>query len=214
MKSENISIIKYLKSLDIKLPLNNTKYVLVGGYPHKNKIDGGKQFCEELIRDFEKPVKILDCIYARPRELWEQVFQKDITFLKTHLPEESFEIKLAVPKNFTEQVKWADTIYLRGGDTGELIKLLSQIPDWIHELNSKTLAGTSAGANVISKYYYDLSGLKLSNGLGILPIKIIVHWKSDYNSPNIDWDKAYSDLENYKENLPILTLKEGEYKVL
>ena len=66
----------------------------------------------------------------------------------------------------------------------------------------------------MAKYYYGLDSLKLCEGLGLLPVKIIVHWHSDYNAPNIDWDKAYLELKNYKEDLPIITLAEGQFEVI
>lgn len=50
-----------------------TKYILVGGYPHK-ATDGGKALCEELVRGFGESVRILDCLFARPREIWEESY--------------------------------------------------------------------------------------------------------------------------------------------
>ncbi len=76
------------------------------------------------------------------------------------------------------------------------------------------VAGSSVGAHAISKYYYGLDDLKIGEGLGLLPIKAIVHYRSDYNAPNIDWDKAEVELKNYKEELPILTLSEGQFEII
>ena len=58
-----------------------TKYILVGGYIHKAQ-DGGKAFCEELVKGFNenRPIKILDCMFARPRESWEEKINQDIDF--------------------------------------------------------------------------------------------------------------------------------------
>lgn len=42
---------------------------------------------------------------------------------------------------------------------------------------------------------------------------MIPHWKSDYNAPHIAWDSAKDALTAYKEELPVLTLKEGEFVV-
>ena len=49
--------------------------------------------------------------------------------------------------------------------------------------------------------------------MGLLPIKVLVHYRSNYNAPNINWDKAYAELKAYGEDLPILTLAEGEFVV-
>lgn len=128
-----------------------TKYILVGGYPDKAP-DKDKAFAEELINGFEGPAKILDCIFARPRETWEEVFADDKEFFKEHLLNKKFEIQLADPEDFTEQAKWASAIYFRGGRTTPLMELLNKNKGWEKELDGKTLAGTSAGANMMAKY--------------------------------------------------------------
>ncbi len=191
-----------------------TKYILSGGYiTHKSK-DGGKAFCEELGKDFnsDKPVKILDCMFARPVESWKEKFQEDKVFFSKYI--KNFELELADVAKLTEQVKAADVIFLRGGETDMLLKKLNQSAGWVQELDGKTVAGTSAGMDAIAKYAYDLDTLKLTDNLGLLPIKSIPHWRSDYNAPNINWDKAFEALKNYKEDLPIYTIKEGEFVVL
>ncbi|MBI4128620.1 MAG: Type 1 glutamine amidotransferase-like domain-containing protein [Parcubacteria group bacterium] len=189
-----------------------TKYILVGGYLRKAG-DGGKAFCEEVVKDFEDPVRILDCLFARPKEVWSKVFAEDTEFFKTHLPDRNLELYLADPGRFTDQVKEASAIYLRGGETEKLIALLQKSGDWMKSLDKKTLAGSSAGAEAIATYYYGLDALTIGEGLGLLPIKLVVHYRSDYNAPNIDWDRAYAELKNYKEALPMLTLAEGEFQV-
>src|ERR1035437_8716055 len=114
----------------------STKFILIGGFP-KKAIDGGKAFCVELIKGFSEPAKILDCIYARPLEDWNQIFQNDKEFFSKNLPGRSFDIELADPKKFIEQIKWADAIYLRGGDSQQLLKLLTQSKGWLDELDGK-----------------------------------------------------------------------------
>ncbi|MFA6918569.1 MAG: Type 1 glutamine amidotransferase-like domain-containing protein [Patescibacteria group bacterium] len=191
----------------------STKYILVGGYP-KVASDGGKAFCEEMVNGFAEPVKILDCLFARPKETWEKALEDDKMFLARNLTGKEFVLETAELEKFSRQARWADVIYLRGGDEeGTLIEYLSRDGSWLNELDGKVLVGTSAGSDAISKYFYDLDNLKLAEGLGILQIKIIVHYQSNYNSPNIDWDRAYEELKNYEEDLPIITLKEGEYKI-
>jgi len=41
-----------------------------------------------------------------------------------------------------------------------------------------------------------------------------VHYRSDYNSPNIDWDVAYKVLKNHQQELPVVTLAEGQFVVM
>jgi peptidase E len=192
--------------------VNMTKCILVGGYPSR-ATDGGRSFSEELVKGFSAPVKILDCLFARPVESWDQAFQQDKEFFQRNLPSTTLEIQLATPETFLTQMRWANAIYLRGGDTRTLIQKLNSVSGWTKELGGKTLAGSSAGADAISTHYYNLDMLTLEDGLGILPVKVIPHWQSDYNAPHIDWEKSKKTLEAYKENLPVLTLSEGYFEV-
>lgn len=192
-----------------------TKYILAGGFVNKSK-DGGRAFYEEFVKGINnKPVKILDCMFARPVEYWEETFKSDQNLLSQFIKD--FELELATPEKFVEQVKNSNVIFIRGGHTQQLFKLLSQDTSWIQELDGKVLAGTSAGAEVIAKYYHVLSSSRTGDGFGLLPIKVIPHWKSkdfDEIPKNFDFDKALNELKEYKENLPVYTLAEGEFVVL
>lgn len=194
---------------------NMIKYILVGGYVHKAK-DEGRAFCEELIKGIDKkPVKILDCMFARKKEDWQDGIDRDKIFFSKFIKD--FELELAVPDKFTEQVKNSDVIYLRGGYTSPLIELLNKDIGWLKELEGKVLAGTSAGADAIARYYCVLKTHRVGDGLGLLPIKFIPHWKSDYSDDevrDIDWDEELKKIKEYKEELPIYTLGEGEFVVI
>jgi len=190
-----------------------TKLILVGGYVRKAD-DGGKAFVEEMIKGFEEPIKILDCMFARYKEVWNKKFEEDKEFYKAKLPDKNIELRLANPEEFIDQVKWADAIFLRGGSSEELVRALQENIEWTKYLDGKTVAGTSAGADALSKYYYGLDSLDVREGLGLVSVKVIPHFRADYHGWEFDWDRAYSDLENYKEELPILALAEGQFEVV
>jgi peptidase E len=190
-----------------------TKYILIGVYPTKTD-DGGKAFVDELIEGFDQPVRILICLFARPEETWEEVFEKDKAFFASMIRDRKFFLQLAQPGTLKEQVRNADVIYFRGGRTKQLMKRLQEYPGWEEELEGKTVAGTSAGVNFLANYYYSLDDLEICEGLGILPVKALVHYGSDYNAPNIDWEKATSELRAYGEkDMEVLKLAEGEFVV-
>ena len=189
-----------------------TKYILVGGHPWKAH-DGGRGFCAETVKGFSEPIKILECMFARPKEVWEKLLSEDKHFFATHLPGKRIEFQVADERSFIEQIEWAHILYLKGGTTEQLVRALARSDRWRRGLNGKTIAGSSAGANAIAKYYYSLDGLALRNGLGLLPVKVLVHYRSDYNAPNVNWDKALNELKNYKEDLSVLTLAEGQFDV-
>lgn len=190
-----------------------TKYILVGGYIHKAQ-DGGKAFCEEIVKDFtHKPVKILDCIFARPRDAWEETLKKDELFFSQYVADFTFE--MADPDKFTEQVENSDVIFFQGGVPHQLMSILSRNEGWGKKLTDKVVAGTSGGADTLCRYYGVGKTLNIGKGLNLLPIKFIPHWKSDYGQGlEIDWDNLLKNLQNYKEDLEIITLAEGEFKIM
>ena len=138
----------------------------------------------------------------------------DELVISQHLQGKKVEYQIAHPESFIDQLKWMNAMYIRGGETKKLIELLSQSPGWEKELEGKTVAGGSAGAIALGKYSYDLDNLGLEEGLGLVTVKVLVHYRSNYNAPNIDWDKAEVELKNYKEDLPLLKLAEGEFRVI
>ena len=188
------------------------KFILVGGYPYK-ATDGGKAFAHQLVAGFtEEVVNILLCMFARPRDNWEKAYAQDIEFFTAHLYPKKVQFQLANPETFKAQVQWSQVVYIRGGSTEVLLSELQK--QNIHletELHGKTLAGSSAGAQAISRYYYGVDSLQVGEGLGLLPVKVVVHYQSDYNAPNINWERAVSELKDYKEDLPVITLAEGQF---
>jgi hypothetical protein len=66
----------------------------------------------------------------------------------------------------------------------------------------------------MATYHYSLAGLRVSEGLGLVPVKVLTHYRSNFNAPRINWDKAESELRDYKENLPLLALAEGQFEIL
>ena len=58
--------------------------------------------------------------------------------------------------------------------------------------------------------------MRIGEGFGLLPIKFIPHWRSNSGIDdylNFDWDEGLQDLKDYREDLPVYTLAEGEFMV-
>ena len=187
-----------------------TRFIIAGGVITKK--NGGKDFFETFIKDFKEPVKILDVLFSRPEKTWEKIFEEDKIFYKEKL-RKKFILELAQPEKFAEQVKNSDVIFFRGGSTNKLLEILRQDLSWIKFLDGKTLAGTSAGADAISKYYYDIETLNVKEGLGLVPVKVIVHFESD-SYPKVEWKNAVKQLENYGEKIQVHKLKEGDFIII
>jgi peptidase E len=188
-----------------------TKYILVGGYPHKGDGDG-KALVTALSDGFTEPIKLLDCLFSRPQDGWDASFEEDKAFFNKHTDKQVI-FTLANLNSFDKQLAECNVLYFRGGETKDLMDRLAKFPGWGNKLAGKTVAGSSAGANILSKYYYSPTHLHIRTGLGILDVKVIPHFNSDYNSPNVDWDKAYKELDKHGEKLPVLSLGEGEFKI-
>lgn len=186
------------------------KFIIAGGVvTKKNK---GKEFFEEFIKGFKEPIKILDVLFSRLEKTWERIFEEDKEFYSKRL-NKKFILELAKPENFAKQVENSNVIFFIGGNTEKLLETLKRDLSWIKFLDGKTLAGTSAGADAISKYYYDIEKFEVKEGLGLVPIKVIVHFKSSGTYPKVNWEKAVEQLKNYGKNLPIYKLKEGDFIV-
>lgn len=190
-----------------------TTFILIGG-DIKKAPDGGKSFCEEIKKHANgTQIKILDCLFARPQDIWEEKSNNDIEFFSNHL--ENFDLVLAKPENFIEQLKVSNVIFFQGGFPQDLISTLNITGDWLKEIETKIVVGSSAGADIFCKYYGVGKTMNIREGLGILPIKFIPHWKSDYGQGlNIDWDTLLSNLQSYNEGLEVITLQEGEFKII
>jgi hypothetical protein len=57
--------------------------------------------------------------------------------------------------------------------------------------------------------------MNIGEGFGLLSIKFIPHWKSEYyaHGVEIDWDKLKENIKSYKDDLELITLGDGEFKV-
>ncbi|MBP9749723.1 MAG: Type 1 glutamine amidotransferase-like domain-containing protein [Candidatus Pacebacteria bacterium] len=190
-----------------------TKYILVGGYASKAG-DGGKAFADELVAGFTEPVKLLDCMFARDTSVWESSLADDVRFFARCVPDTNIELRLAFPERFSQDILWADILYFRGGSTSLLMEALRKQGGWYERLEGKTIAGTSAGAYALSKYYFlqKLEGM-VGEGFGLVPIKTVAHYRAKEYPHSIDWDLGDKVMGDFAPELEYVKLHEGEYRV-
>jgi len=195
-----------------------TKYVLNSG-GIKNQPELKKKFHQELVKGLDSNAKFLLCNFAQGREYWEPKFQRYCDSIAEDLPKgvaPSFE--LAMPANFQEQCRAADILYFHGGDD-HLLRYWMEQYDLTKLLKDRVIATNSASSDMLSSHYWTCDWRQCADGLGILPIKFIPHYKSDFGKEDprgaIDWQKAYDELSAYGDtSLPVRALKEGEFIVL
>jgi peptidase E len=195
-----------------------TKYVLNSG-GQRNNIPSAKRFFAEVVKDLGERPRILYCFFAQKREEWETKFAEYVANAPNLLPEGIQPVfELAFPEIFIEQVKKADTIFIHGGDDHLLLYWLKQF-DTPNIWKDKVIAASSAGSHALAKHFWTCDWRKCMDGLGILPIKFLAHFESEYGKDDprgpIDWKRAYDELKNFSDTtLPIHALKEGEYVVI
>jgi peptidase E len=195
-----------------------TKYVLNSGglrkYPTKATL-----FFKEVIKDLGDNPRVLICFFAQPREDWERKFDDYKKNFLTAIDNQIIpEIELAFPDKFIEQVKNSDAIIIYGGDD-YLIKYWLRQYDLPNIWQDKVVATISAGSDVLANSFWTCDWRECLDGLNILPIKFIPHYKSSFGSDDprgsIDWQKAHDELSQYGDkSLPIYALEDGDFVVI
>ena len=184
------------------------KFVLHGG---ETKVDSksNRDFFAEMVLGLKENDKILLVYFARDENVWPKLFAEDKPkFLR--LAKVNMELIMADKdiNKFREQLEFADVVYMRGGHNEYLYKALEQINNLGEILDKKVaVAGSSAGANVLSEYYYSTTNGTVKKGLGILPIKVFPHY-FDAQS------KQLKILKNHGEDLDIYPIEEEKFVII
>lgn len=195
-----------------------TKYIINSG-GSRNNPDKAKLSIAEIVKDLGDKPNILFCFFAQKREDWEICYKEKLDGFKQMMPDNiEPEFDLAFPDKFVEQVTKADAIMIFGGDDHLVQYWLKQF-DIPKIWQGKTVFTSSASSDALAKHFWTCDWRQSMDGLGILPIKFIPHYKSNFGADDprgpIDWDKAYNELENYGDkNLPIHALEEGEFIII
>ncbi len=195
-----------------------TKYVIgSGGLGHAE--DKGRAFVNEMLKGLGNNPKLLYCFFADPREFWESKFHKYKADFSALLPEDvTLEADLAMPDTFAEQCAKADAIYMHSGENHLALYWLRQF-DLPKIFDGKVVATSSASSNSLSTSFYSPSWRQIMDGLSILPIKFMPHFKAAWSDTDsrgpVDWQKAYDDLAAYGDtSLPLHALRDGEFVVI
>ncbi|MCB9802941.1 Type 1 glutamine amidotransferase-like domain-containing protein [Candidatus Nomurabacteria bacterium] len=185
-----------------------TKYILHGGATSKDSPDN-KKFFNEAMSSLPDQAVILFVYFAREKELWPKMLEQDKLHFSPTDKQKVFNFTIADDKisNLIEQIKKADLIYLRGGQTDRLKDTLSKVKNLGGLLKDKVVVGSSAGAYVLSRYYYTNSKDIILNGLDILPIKTFCHY-SEEKADKLD------KLKQYEENLKVYAIPEEKFFII
>jgi len=185
-----------------------TKFILHGGRTSL-PIPENKLFFREIVKGLKSPIKLLIIYFSREGAEWPELLRQDRPRFISAAGGRKVDIMLANqdPNEFIIQLKKAKAVYMRGGDTLKLMKSLSRVKNFKGLLKDKVVAGPSAGAYVLAKYFYSNDRKKVFNGFGVLPIKVFGHYTNDKRD-------ALERLKKHKENLKTYAIEEGKFIVL
>jgi hypothetical protein len=185
-----------------------TKFILHGGFipGEKQENDG---FTKEILKDTPEKVRILLVYFAKELHRIPDNKAEDITQFNKHKGNKEFIFEVATEELFEGQTQEADIVYLHGGASAKILEVLKKFSNLPRLLQGKIVASDSAGVNVLSKAFHSVTNGQVSEGLGILPFKVICHYKEEYKDKLAD---IYPELETVF--LPELEFKVYEYDII
>ena len=152
-----------------------TKVLLHGGFAgHINTQND--VFFKEILKDVSNTTKVLLVLFAKSADKVSVNRDEDIAQFERNKGDKTISYQLADEESFVEQVKTSDAIYFHGGDTLKLLDTLKKFGDLKELFRGKIIAGESAGAYVLSKYFHSERAGGVFEGLGIVPVKTICHY--------------------------------------
>ncbi len=184
-----------------------TKIILHGGYA-KIENELNKKFIKEIAKGLPKEFKILVVLFAVAKNRHQKGFKEHRNLFLKHIKNKNPIFILATEKNFINEIKQADVVYLRGGNNIKLLNFLKKYPNFKEKIKDKVVAGSSAGAYALSKYFYSNDKGKggFFAGLGILPVAVICHLDKKKN-------KMIPRFKQFSGRTKLVLLKNFEHKV-
>jgi peptidase E len=179
-----------------------TTFILYGGFTPNEQHDGNADFSREILKYAPENPIVLLVPFAKESDRVIPTTERTTNELNAQKWQKNIRYEIATEEKFVEQINSADVIYFQGGASHRLLDVLKKYSDLGELLKGKIVAGDSAGANALSTFFYSPSSDEVCEGLGILLIKVIPHYKEEYQ---YKLDDAGTDLE--KVFLPEYTYK-------
>jgi len=193
-----------------------TKFILHGGVASL-PCENNDKYYKEIINSVSGPIKILLVYFSVEEDRWPEIFEKHKELFLAQAGDKKIEFMVASRdiKEFIKQIRDNNVIFIRGGDTLMLQGQLEKAANLEELLKGKVVAGSSAGALVFAKYYFDQDhDDKILKGLDILPVKMITHYLTTGKYAATSGENKLRKLENHKEKLPVYAIPETEYVIV
>ncbi len=177
-----------------------TTFILHGGFAVSARQEDDL-FFQEILRNAPQNAHVLLVYFAAEANRIPVYEKSDIEQFEKKVGERVLSFEVARDELFLEQVQRADIIYLHGGRSEKLLQAFKNYPSFVNLLHGKIVGADSAGANILSSVFYSKS-MGVGEGLGIIPIKLICHFKEEM--------RTY--LDHTRLDLPTLYLSEYQFK--
>lgn len=191
-----------------------TVFILAGGQDRKYS-EYAAQLKRVVSFTLSRPVRLLGCFFSSPPEIREQRFEDYMDFYREVFGDNLLAVNADVDK-FEDQLYKADVVYFHGGSTKTLMAAMGKYPNTGDLLQGKLVIGSSAGANMLSKYGFSPSSGSVINGLGLVDASVVVHYGSAENdgmqfTPEF-WRQALVEMHKATSDRPLL-LCEGQFAI-
>lgn len=192
-----------------------TKYILHGGMAGL-ACESNDKYYQEIVSSAAEPLKILLVYFAVEKERWAELaeWHKNRFVRQADGRKIGFEVASENAEECARQIGWCNVVYIRGGSTPKLQAQLEKIPNFKELIKGKVVAGSSAGAMVFAKYYYDQDEDNFIEGLDILHVKIMTHYLSTGEYAPTSTKEYLEKLKDFRETLPIYAIPETEFVVI
>ena len=179
-----------------------TKVIISGGWADLINVENSK-FYTEILKGTKDNLKILLILFAKPESEWDTKSQCIINQFDRVKDGKILEFTITSHDSLQEQVRAADIVYIRGGDSAMLVAAMQKHPEFKSWLKGKIVAGESAGTYILSTYFYSKNMGSIGRGIDLLPIKSICHFEG----------KNEDKLDECPPNLEKVLLKDFEHQV-
>jgi len=190
-----------------------TTYILHGGRYKVESPDNEyffKQFTEHVPKD---NVKILMCYWARPKENWALLFERDKARVAKQTSKTVDVQKVDTVEALRIGLPDADVLFVSGGEEELLRPYMSQLGFLQEMIRGKVFIGSSMGTFLASKNYALSLSTQNENtvyeGLGLIPYNTLCHWDIEINK-----EKKIALLKDKDPHTPILCIDEGKFERL
>lgn len=182
------------------------RHLILGGGKQWDGSDEGAAWIRAVTKG-RQDIKAAFCHFARPESEWNDASSSTIQFITKFAA--THDTQTLTHQNFKEVSAWAEVIWVTGGDPELLMEQLKKHENPENLWQGKTIAGTSAGADMMCKDYVYLQSREVGQGFGWLDMNVLVHWRSGF----ADWQpEEWADYEErLTEDRQLLCLGEGEF---